>query len=70
MDGCKGESMDLRIRLFLDSLIALTNQYDDIPFEARRLALESVMHLAEKEANKSIASASQEDENAEDILKD
>lgn len=69
MDGCKEDYMDLRIRLFLDEVIALTNQFDDLPLECRRLVLESVMHLVEKEANKAIAIASQEGENAKDVLK-
>lgn len=46
--------MDLKIRQFLDELIALTNAYDDIPLEARRLALESVMYNTERAANKAI----------------
>ena len=53
--------MDLRIRQYLDELIALTNAYDDIPLEARRLALESVMYNTERAANKAIQAQSMEE---------
>jgi hypothetical protein len=46
--------MDLRIREFLDQVISLVNMYDDIPLEARRLALESAMYNTERAANKAI----------------
>lgn len=46
--------MDLRIREFLDQIINLVNLYDDIPLEARRLALESAMYNTERAANKAI----------------
>jgi hypothetical protein len=48
------EIMDLRIREFLDQIINLVNLYDDIPLEARRLALESAMYNTERAANKAI----------------
>lgn len=51
--------MDLRIREFLDQLISLVNMYGDIPLEARRLALESVMYNTEKAANKAIKQQSE-----------
>lgn len=61
--------MDLRIRLFLDTIIADVNAFDDIPLEARRLVLESAMHLVEKASDKAIAEQSkQEAQNAESIF--
>ena len=64
--------MDFRIRLFLDSIIDTVNQFNDIPLEARRLVLESAMHIVEKAADKAIATEreSMEEENAESVLKD
>ena len=52
--------MDLRIRGFLDDIINLVNSYDDIPLEARRLALESAMYNCERAANKAIQAQSME----------
>ena len=52
--------MDLRIRSFLDDIISLVNSYDDIPLEARRLALESAMYNCERAANKAIQAQSME----------
>lgn len=46
--------MDFRIRLFLDSVIDLVNEYGDIPLEARRLVLESAMRIVEKKADEAI----------------
>jgi hypothetical protein len=61
--------MDLRIRLFLDTIIADVNAFDDIPLEARRLVLESAMHLVEKASDKAIAEQTkQEAQNAESIF--
>ena len=62
--------MDLRIRLFLDTIIADVNAFDDIPLEARRLVLESAMHLVEKASDKAIAEQSKTEahNNAEDIF--
>ena len=61
--------MDLRIRLFLDTIIADVNAFDDIPLEARRLVLESARHLVEKASDKAIAEQSkQEAQNAESIF--
>lgn len=61
--------MDLRIRLFLDTIIADVNAFDDIPLEARRLVLESAMHLVEKASDKAIAEQSrQEAHDAENLL--
>ena len=51
--------MDLRIRQFLDDIIALVNTYDDIPLEARRLALESAMYNCERASNKAIQQQSE-----------
>lgn len=51
--------MDLRIRQFLDEVIALVNTYDDIPLEARRLALESAMYNCERASNKAIQQQSE-----------
>lgn len=51
--------MDLRIRQFLDGVIALVNTYDDIPLEARRLALESAMYNCERASNKAIQQQSE-----------
>lgn len=62
--------MDFRIRLFLDTIIDTVNQFNDIPLEARRLVLESAMHIVEKAADKAIATEreSMEEENAESVL--
>lgn len=65
--------MDLRIREFLDQVINLVNMYGDIPLEARRLALESVMYNTERAANKAIKEQSEkalsmEGSHAEDIF--
>lgn len=62
--------MDFRIRLFLDSIIDTVNQFNDIPLEARRLVLESAMHIVEKAADKAIAieRESMEEENEQSIF--
>ena len=71
--------MNYRARLFLDELVALTNKFDDLPFEVRRLVIESVMHLVEVKADEAIIAERPMDvdiiidggeENAENILKD
>ena len=64
--------MDLRIREFFDQIISLVNQYDDIPLEARRLALESAMYNTERAANKAIKEQNEKmlleaNNNAEDL---
>lgn len=46
--------MDSKIRQFLNEAIALVNSHQDIPLEAKRLALESVVYICEKEVNKLI----------------
>ena len=46
--------MNFRLRLFQDNIIDVVNQFDDLPFEGRRLVLESVMHLVEKKADEAI----------------
>ena len=51
--------MDLRIREFFDRIIDLVNEYDDIPLEARRLALESAMYNTEHAVNKAIKEQAQ-----------
>lgn len=53
--------MDLKIRQFFDEIIALVNSYNDIPLEARRLALESAMYSCERAANKAIQQQNQEE---------
>lgn len=69
--------MNFRARLFLDELVALTNKFDDLPFEVRRLVIESVMHLVEVKADEAIKAERPMDvdiiidggeENAENIL--
>lgn len=62
--------MNFRMRLFLDTIIEVVNQFDDVPLEGRRLVLESAMHIVEKAADKAIAKEreSMEDENAESVL--
>ena len=62
--------MNFRIRFFLDTIIDTINQFDDVPLEARRLVLESAMHIVEKAADKAIATEreSMEEENAESVL--
>ncbi len=46
--------MNFRTRLFLDNIIDVINQFGDLPFEVRRLVLESAMHIVEREADKAI----------------
>lgn len=65
--------MDLRIREFFDQIISLVNLYDDIPLEARRLALESAMYNTERAANKAIKEQNEKllleaNNNAEDLF--
>lgn len=71
--------MSFRMRLFLDSVIDLVNDFDDIPIEARRLVLESVIRLVEKKADEEIvrereqllsnsADIESEENDAKDIL--
>lgn len=62
--------MDFRIRLFLDTIVDTVNQFNDIPLEARRLVLESAMHIVEKAADKAIAKEreSMEGHNAEGVF--
>lgn len=60
--------MDLKIRSFLEEIIALINKYNDIPLEARRLALESATHLVEKASDQAIASQSMEGRDAESVF--
>ena len=64
--------MNLRLRLFLDTIVDVVNQFDDIPLEGRRLVLESAMHIVEKAADKAIAKEreSMEEQNAESVFKD
>ena len=64
--------MDFRLRLFLDTIIDVVNQFDDVPLEGRRLVLESAMRIVEKAADKAIANQRQsmEEQNAESVLKD
>ena len=47
--------MNFRLRLFLDTIVDVVNQFDDIPLEGRRLVLESAMHIVEKAADNAIA---------------
>lgn len=62
--------MNFRLRLFLDTIVDVVNQFDDIPLEGRRLVLESAMHIVEKAADKAIAKEreSMEDKDAESVL--
>lgn len=46
--------MNFRTRLFLDEIIAVTNEFNDLPFEVRRLVLESAMHIVERKADEAI----------------
>lgn len=46
--------MNLRIRQFEENLNDLINQFNDLPWEARLLALELVVTQTQKEADKSI----------------
>ena len=48
------DNLDFRIRLFLDTIVADVNNFQDIPLEARRLVLESVMRMVEKKADEAI----------------
>lgn len=64
--------MNLRIRLFQDELVNLLNQFSDVPLEARRLVLSSVLHIVEVTTDNAIATEreSMEEENAKDIFED
>lgn len=46
--------MNFRTRLFLDNIIDVINQFGDLPFEVRRLVLESAMHIVERKADEAI----------------
>ena len=46
--------MNFRLRLFQDNIIDIVNQFDDLPYEGKRLVLESVGHLLEKKADEAI----------------
>ncbi len=66
--------MDFRIRLFFESLVAMTNQFDDVPLEAKRFVIISLLSLVEQEADKAvdaqrneIALKAMEETNAKDI---
>ena len=60
--------MDYELRLFQDELIDLTNSHKDLPWEARRLVVASVLGLIEKKADDEIkAQIMEEGENAESI---
>ena len=61
-----------RIRLYQDNIIDITNQFSDVPLEVRRLVLESVMHLVERESDKAIVTEREnmEANDAESILED
>lgn len=62
--------MNFRLRLFLDTIVDVINQFEDIPLEGRRLVLESAMHIVEKAADKAISQErkSMEDKDAESVL--
>ena len=64
--------MNFRLRLFLDTIIDVVNQFDDLPLEGRRLVLESAMHIVEKASDKAIVKEreSMEDKDAESVFKD
>ena len=64
--------MDFRIRLFLDMVIDLVNEFGDIPLEARRLVLESAMKIVEKRSDEAIVEQRTQMEagNAENVLPD
>lgn len=61
--------MNLRIRQFEENLNDLINQFSDLPWEARLLALELSTTQVQKEADKSILAElkESEEENAESI---
>lgn len=46
--------MNFRLRLFQDNIIDVVNTFDDLPYEGKRLVLESIMHLLEKKADEAI----------------
>lgn len=64
--------MDFRIRLFLDMVIDLVNEFGDIPLEARRLVLESAMKIVEKRSDEAIVEQRTQMEagNAENVFPD
>lgn len=65
--------MNYKIRLLQDTIIDVVNQFNDVPLEAKRLVLESIMHIVEKAADKAIFTESDvntEVQDAEDIFED
>ncbi len=58
--------MNYRIREFREALIALTNEYDDIPLEAKYMALQLVTNKVIELANVA-AMQELEENNAESV---
>lgn len=54
--------MNYRLRKFQDDLIDLINSYDDLPWEARLLALELIAGNVQKQADMAVMSEMSEKE--------
>ena len=54
--------MNYRLRKFQDDLVDLINSYDDLPWEARLLALELIAGNVQKQADMAIMSEMSEKE--------
>lgn len=61
--------MNRKIRAFFEKIIALVNAFDDVPIEAKRMALFIALQLVERQSNEAIE-LEQEGENAESIPED
>lgn len=61
--------MNRKIRAFFEKIIALVNAFDDVPIEAKRMALFIALQLVERQSNEAIE-LEQEEKNAESIPED
>lgn len=61
--------MNKKIRAFFEQIIALVNAFDDVPIEAKRMALFIALQLVERQSNEAIE-LEQEENNAESIPED
>lgn len=61
--------MNKKIRAFFEQIIALVNAFDDVPIEAKRMALFITLQLVERQSNEAIE-LEQEENNAESIPED
>lgn len=62
--------MNAEIREFFEKLIAVINENNNVPIEAKRLALYSAFQLVERQANEVIEIELKEAADAKGILQD